>query len=153
MEQKDNRHETWAKGKKPSMKRRKEGFDYLDRGIYMITMVIERRRPLLGTLAGNAEAIEGPEVPHVVLSPLGIRIKEEWENVSHHFPQIEMMKLCIMPDHIHGVLFVHERIDRHLGHVLNGFKIAYALNEGNKLKNVSPRMTAKAIEEPLFRNH
>ncbi len=122
MEQQDNSHKTWAKGKKPSMKRRKEGFDYLDRGIYMITMVIEGRRPVLGTLAGQAEATEGPEMPHVVLSPLGQRIKEEWEKINHYYPQIEMMKLCIMPDHIHGVLFVHERIERHLGHVLNGFK-------------------------------
>ena len=32
------------------------------------------------------------------------------------------MKLCIMPDHIHGILFVHEKIDCHLGHVINGFK-------------------------------
>ena len=27
-----------------------------------------------------------------------------------------------MPDHIHGILFVHEKIERHLGHVINGFK-------------------------------
>ena len=32
------------------------------------------------------------------------------------------MKLCIMPDHIHGILFVHEKIGRHLGHVVWGFK-------------------------------
>jgi len=85
-------------------------------------MVIEGRRPLLGTLVGNAEATKGPEVPHVVLSPLGKRVKEEWDHINRYFPQIEMMKLCIMPDHIHGVIFVHERIDKHLGHVLNGFK-------------------------------
>ncbi len=105
------------------MKRRKDGFDYLDRGIYMITMVVEGRQPLLGTLAGNAEDTEGSDVPHVVLSPLGERVKEEWEHISRYYHQIEMMKLCIMPDHIHGVIFVHERIDKHLGHVLNGFKV------------------------------
>ena len=26
------------------------------------------------------------------------------------------------PDHIHGILFVKEKIERHLGHVINGFK-------------------------------
>ena len=39
--------EKYAKGKKPSMKRRCSQNDYLDRGIYMITIAIEGRRPLL----------------------------------------------------------------------------------------------------------
>ncbi len=143
MEHYDNNHKAWAQGKKPSMKRRMDDFDYLDRGIYMITMVIEGRRPVLGTLAGHAEATEGPEVPHVELSPLGKRVKEEWEKISHYFPQIEMMKLCIMPDHIHGVLFVHERIDRHLGHVLNGFKTGTrkAARELGVIAEAQPQLT------------
>jgi hypothetical protein len=32
------------------------------------------------------------------------------------------MKLCIMPDHIHGLLFVHEKMEKHLGNVIWGFK-------------------------------
>ncbi len=125
------------------MKRRREDFDYLDRGIYMITMVVEGRRPLLGTLAGDADATEGPEAPHVVLSPLGERIREEWTKVSRHYHQIEMMKLCIMPDHIHGLIYVHERIERHLGHVLNGFKAGTrkAARELGIIAEVKPQPT------------
>ena len=32
------------------------------------------------------------------------------------------MRLCVMPDHIHGVLFVHEQLEKHLGQVVSGFK-------------------------------
>ncbi len=29
-----------------------------------------------------------------------------------------------MPDHLHGIIYVKERLPRHLGHVINGFKVA-----------------------------
>ena len=122
MEKKESNHKKWAGDKKPSMKRRSEEKDYLDRGIYLITIATEGRVPLLGTLAGNADVKEGPDKPHVILSPLGERVKAEWFGIARYYPQIEVMRLCVMPDHIHGILFVHERIERHLGHVINGFK-------------------------------
>ena len=122
MEKKESNHKKWAGDKKPSMKRRSEEKDYLDRGIYLITIATEGRLPLLGTLAGNADIKEGPDKPHVILSPLGERVKAEWFGISRYYPQIEVIRLCIMPDHIHGILFVHEKIERHLGHVINGFK-------------------------------
>lgn len=122
MEQKDNSHKLWAQGKKPSMKRRLEDNDYTERGLYMVTLAIEGRRPLLGTLAGSPDATEGDQAPHVVLTPLGEAVKDCWLAIPQYYPQIEPMKLCIMPDHIHGVLFVHEKLPRHLGHVINGFK-------------------------------
>ena len=121
--QEPTKWEKYAKGKKPSMKRRCNQKDYTDRGIYMITMAIEGRRPLLGMLAGDADVKDGENAPHVVLSPLGEVVKEYWQAIPRFHPQIEVVKLCIMPDHIHGILFVHERIEKHLGHVINGFKI------------------------------
>lgn len=122
MEKKESNHKKWAGDKKPSMKRRSEEKDYLDRGIYLITMATEGRLPLLGTLAGNADIKEGPDKPHVILSPLGEKVKAEWFGIPRYYPQIEVIRLCVMPDHIHGILFVHEKIERHLGHVINGFK-------------------------------
>lgn len=107
----------YAKGKKPTMKRRCAFNDYLDRGIYMITIATEGRRPLLGRLMGQTE-----KEARVELSAFGERVKACWMAIPHYYPQIEVIKLCIMPDHIHGIIFVHERMNRHLGHVINGFK-------------------------------
>ena len=42
----------FAGEKKPSMQRRCVGHDYTGRMIYMVTMVVEGRRPLFGTVAG-----------------------------------------------------------------------------------------------------
>lgn len=107
--------EKWATDKKPSMKRRCENHDYHDRCIYMITMVLEGRKPLLGTLASAPQ-------PHVELSPLGERVRQCWHDIAKYHPEVETMKLCVMPDHIHGILFVHERMGEHLGRVISGFK-------------------------------
>jgi len=122
MEQKDNSHRQWAQGKKPSMKRRCEEKDYTERGLYMVTLAIEGRRSLLGTLEGNPDIREGEDSPRVMLSPLGQAVARSWQAIPQYYPQIEPIKLCIMPDHIHGILFVKEKIERHLGHVINGFK-------------------------------
>ena len=73
MDERKKRHIEWSKKqeKKPSMKRRCDEHDYTERGIYMITMSTEGRKPLFGTLRGNPLATEGNDKPQVILSPFG----------------------------------------------------------------------------------
>lgn len=104
------------------MKRRCDEHDYTQRGIYMITIATECRLPLLGTLKGNPMVTNGDDQPHVDLSLLGERVRACWQDIPNHYPEVNVIKLCIMPDHIHGVLFVRENMPRHLGTIINGFK-------------------------------
>ena len=124
MDERKKRHLEWSKKqeKKPSMKRRCDEHDYTRRGIYMITMATEGRLPLFGTLKGDPLATTGNDKPHIVLSPLGERVKACWLDIPAHYPEVSVIKLCIMPDHIHGVLFVKESMPHHLGTIINGFK-------------------------------
>ena len=112
--------EKYGGEKKPTMKRRCTEHDYYDRSIYMITMATEGRRQLFGQIEGNSNCEK--EAVSVKLSALGERVKECWDNIADYYPQVEPMKLCIMPDHIHGLLFVHEKMNSHLGKVIAGFK-------------------------------
>ena len=102
-----------------SMKRRKAGHDYSSRCIYMITLVTKDRKPLFGTLCGSDAS---HDFCWVRASEFGKLVKKEWKNIPQHYPQVRMLALQLMPDHLHGVLFVTERLPRHLGHVINGFK-------------------------------
>ena len=114
---------TFAGDKIPSMSRRKVGHDYQQRQIYMITMVTEGRRPLLGKVVGKSDGLKGtPEEPHVVLTELGEQVAHNWHDIATRYPQIEVLALQMMPDHFHGILFVKEHIERPLGKVLLGFK-------------------------------
>ena len=113
----------FAGEKKPSMLRRCVGHDYTGRQIYMITMVTEGRRPLFGEVVGRSEAPKGcSEEPHIELSELGQRVVDEWWAASVHHPEMEVIALQMMPDHLHGILFVKEKMDKPLGMALRGFK-------------------------------
>ena len=116
-------HRQYAGEKKPSMLRRRVGHDYESRRIYLITLTVEGRRPLLGRLVGQPEAEDGdPHAPHIELTELGERVRDCWLNTSRIYPQISVLALQVMPDHLHGILFVREQLDRHLGQVIKGFK-------------------------------
>lgn len=117
------KHRLYAKEKKPSMLRRRVGHDYEGRSIYLVTLTTEGRRPLLGTLEGRTD-VEGnsPEAPHVALTELGEAVKREWLDVGNYHPEVSSIALQMMPDHLHGILFVKSRMPQHLGQVIKGFK-------------------------------
>ncbi len=118
------KHKPFAGDKKPSMLRRRVGHDYESRRIYLITMTVEGRLPLLGTLVGDADAPEGSSnSPRIVLSPLGEQVRDCWLSIERHYPDIKVLATMVMPDHLHGILFVQKKTDYHLGTVIKGFKI------------------------------
>ena len=114
-------HET-----KHSMKRRSPWHDYYRRGTYMLTLVVEGRAPLLGALKGRVNAPHGSsDAPHVEYSELGEAIlRDEIGKINRFYPQVEVWKVCIMPDHIHMIVRVKEDLPekKHLGMVVAGFK-------------------------------
>ena len=117
------KHKPFAGEKKPSMLRRRVGHDYESRRIYLITMTVEGRRPLLGRLVGDAEAAEGsPEAPRIELLPLGEEVRNCWTSISSYYPEVKVLAITIMPDHLHGILFVERQMEQHLGMVIKGFK-------------------------------
>ena len=119
------KHKAFAGEKKPSMLRRRVGHDYQSRRIYLITMTVEGRHPLLGQLAGDADAPDGtPDAPHVELSPLGEQVRAYWQSIEQHYPTIKVLATQVMPDHLHGILFVQQQMDQHIGQAIKGFKIA-----------------------------
>ena len=113
----------FAGEKKTSMKRRDDRHDYMERRMYMITLEVEGRMPIFGRLVGNpfAEKGSGSE-PRIELSALGRAVENEWMAIHNHYPQIEVRAVQMMPDHMHGILFVRERLPVHLGQVISGFK-------------------------------
>ena len=113
----------FAGAKKPSMLRRCVGHDYTGRHIYMITMVTEGRRPLFGTIMGKSDAPMGSgDESRIALSELGKRVADEWWATEEHHHEIEVIALQMMPDHLHGILFVKEKMEKPLGMALRGFK-------------------------------
>ena len=107
------------------MTRRRVGHDYESRQMYLITMTVEGRRPLLGEVVGNPNASEDcPDAPRIELNALGKEVERLWCAIPTYYPEVKVIALQLMPDHLHGILFVTSRTNYHLGRVINGFKIA-----------------------------
>ena len=116
-------NQTFAGEKKASMLRRCVGHDYAGRQMYMLTLVTEKRRPLFGTVVGRSDGQKGsPEEPRILLSELGKRVEQEWFSISHYHPEINVVALQMMPDHLHSIVFVREAMSQPLGMVIRGFK-------------------------------
>ena len=108
---------------KPSMLRRRIGHDYAGRCIYLVTVTTEGHRPLLGTLVGDADAPGGSaDAPHVEPSPLGERVRAAWMASGSIYPGVSVLATCLMPDHLHGILFFSGEGGSSLGRVMKGFK-------------------------------
>ena len=109
-----------------NLHRRSYWHDYCQRGLYMVTMVIDGRKRLFGNIAGRANGRPGTdEAPHVMLSALGrCVLEEEVPKIHRYYPEVEVWRVAIMPDHIHLLLMVREtlRDGKHLGMVVRGFK-------------------------------
>ena len=117
------KHQAFAGPTKPSMHRRRVGHDYQSRRIYLITMTVEGRRPLLGSLVGEAHAAEGSDdAPRIVPTELGRRVGDCWWDIPRYYPDIKPLALQLMPDHLHGILFVQQHMDVHMSQAVKGFK-------------------------------
>ena len=123
------------------MKQRCFCHDYYERGIYMITLEVEGRRPILGRLEGCA----------VAKTPLGESVEACWREIPRRHPEIQLLACIVMPDHFHGLLFVRTRMRRHLGEIVRGFKIgctkAYRL--GGRLSGESPSREPPSGDSPF----
>jgi len=107
----------------PSMKRRSNINNYYGRHIYMVTMAVEGRRPLLGRLTGSSSVPDGEVgAPCIVPTPLGQEVMRCWELIPQFHREVRLLAFQLMPDHLHGVLFVQEAMEEHLGQVISGFK-------------------------------
>ena len=107
----------------PSYKRRLNDWDYSQPRIYMLTLAIEGRQPLLGVLVGDAsQPTAAPNGPRLLPSELGAAVLQEVDGIPHYYPQITIITRQLMPDHLHILLYVTRPLPVHLGQVVSGFK-------------------------------
>ena len=107
--------------------------DFQDPAIHLLTLVTTKRQPLLGTLVGE----------QIIPTPLGQRVAEEIERIPTYkgANSIEIYRYVIMPDHIHILLRIHERLPKHLGQYVRWFKRQCSIIAGEEqgLGGITPR--------------
>jgi len=113
------------------MTRRAAAHDYSRTGIYHITLhVADGLGQPLGAVVGSLSAPDGSaEAPRTALSPVGQMVEHELLHTLHAFyPMVTIQDYVIMPDHLHFLLVVQDKIltsngrPAHLGQLIAGFK-------------------------------
>lgn len=75
---------------------RLKGYDYSSEGAYYVTIVAQGRECLFGEIV-NGE---------MILNEYGKIVQKWWDEIPIHFPNVELGAFVIMPNHIHGIIFI-----------------------------------------------
>ena len=75
---------------------RLSGYDYAEAGAYFITTNTRHRLPILGGLRNDG----------VHLTPAGRIVLSVWRGLPKHYSHVTLDEFVVMPDHIHGILFL-----------------------------------------------
>ena len=87
-------------------------------GLYHITLTIPDRQPLLGTL----DIPEGDPTKTIVRrTPLGNALVDCLLDIPHHHPEVQVLHFCLMPDHLHAVLYVRLTMPTGIKGMVRGF--------------------------------
>ncbi len=75
---------------------RLQGYDYSSKGAYFVTICTHGRVDYFGEIRNG---IMG-------LNELGCAAQECWQAIPRHFPDAILDEFVVMPNHVHGVLFI-----------------------------------------------
>lgn len=87
-------------------------------GLYHITLTITDRQPLLGTLVIPEN---DPTKARVNRTALGNGLVNCLLSIPQHHPEVQVLHFCLMPDHLHAVLYVRRTMPSGIGALVRGF--------------------------------
>ena len=73
---------------------RLRGYDYSQPGAYFVTICVQHRKCLFGTITDGK----------MQLNEIGQIVVERWNRIPQHFPPVELGGSVIMPNHMHGII-------------------------------------------------
>lgn len=77
------------------------GYDYTRTGAYFVTLVTQQRQCLFGDMVDGA----------VQLNACGDVALACWRDISRHFPRVRLDAMVVMPNHVHGILWIVDELN------------------------------------------
>lgn len=133
--------------KQLSMRQRATFLDYTEPRILMITLTISGRSPMLGKLVCPDEWDKSDnwmvyeKRPYIELSHIGSIVERCWYDVINEYQQIEPMVTQIMPDHMHSIIRIKEKLPKHLGRIIGWFAYYSTRRVNEFIAEGPPRLT------------
>jgi REP element-mobilizing transposase RayT len=127
-------------------------YDYSSAGAYFFTICVQNRLPLLGHV----------DLTGMHLNNAGQMVQSYWEEMPQRYPGVAIDALIIMPDHIHGIIFLgtdpDSPTDIALGQLIRWLKSwttrVYAENvPANGWPRFEKRLWQQNYYDEILRNH
>jgi REP element-mobilizing transposase RayT len=87
-------------------------------GLYHITLTVTSRQPLLGSLIIPDN---DPSKAIVKRTALGNALVDCLLSIASYHPEVQILHFCLMPDHLHAVLYVRRTMPKGIKMVVRGF--------------------------------
>lgn len=87
-----------------------KGYDYAQRGAYYLTICTQDRLHRFGRI------VDGVMQP----SPIGVLARQCWDAIPQHMPHVDIGEFVVMPNHVHGIVVIRERLVDVRGRALDG---------------------------------
>ena len=87
-------------------------------GVYHVTLTVPSREPLLGRLVipdGD------PALARIERTALGNAVVDELYVMCRHYPEVRILQFCLMPDHLHAVVYVTKVMKASIRSVVRGY--------------------------------
>ena len=91
---------------------RLKDYDYSQQGAYFVTICVHERRCLFGTIDHG----------EMQLNASGTMVANAWLDLNNRFPTVKTDVCVVMPNHIHGIIWIGQPQRSSLGHVIGAFK-------------------------------
>jgi putative transposase len=91
---------------------RLKNWDYASHGFYFVTICTKNKQPYFGRIANDVnDTVETENFaslrPNQIHTQIGDIAYRYWTEIPKHFPFVELDAFVIMPDHVHGILFLN----------------------------------------------
>lgn len=121
-------------------------------GLYHITLTIPNRQPLLGTLIIPDN---DPTKASVKRTALGNALVDCLLSIASHHSEVQVLHFCLMPDHLHAVLYVRRTMPKGIRMVVRGFwqgakKLGRAYSVAS---SIAPNAIRENYQEGIMRNY
>jgi REP element-mobilizing transposase RayT len=78
---------------------RLKGYDYSSEGIYFVTICTQNFIPYFGHI----------ESGRMIISGYGEIVTKFWIEIPFHFPSVRLDEFVVMPEHVHGIIFLQKK--------------------------------------------
>lgn len=108
---------------------RLKNYDYSQEGLYFVTICCQDKEHFFGKIENGK----------MILNPIGKIVKQCWEEIPKHFPNVALHSFVIMPNHFQGIIEITANVGaKNLSPNINNDFQTENMANWDRAKSISP---------------